>query len=249
VSRWLDPVREALDGVEEPVTVFFRDDDAGWRDDRLLALLDLFARHAVPIDVAAIPLALDRCAAAELRARAEDAPELVGIHQHGYAHANHEPAGRRCEFGPSRSRASQRRDLEAGARRLADMVGPPAVPIFTPPWNRCTAVTGSCLVELAFACLSRDSTAPPLAAAGLLELPIGVDWLAHSHGVRLTRPELGELLAARIRAGGTVGVMLHHAPMDAHELGSLDRLLGLLAAHDAVRCRPMAVLLAAEAVR
>jgi hypothetical protein len=44
-------------------------------------------------------------------------------------------------------------------------------------------------------------------------------------------------------------VMLHHAPMDAHELGSLDRLLGLLAAHDAVRCRPMARQLAAEAVR
>jgi peptidoglycan/xylan/chitin deacetylase (PgdA/CDA1 family) len=248
VSRWLDPVREVLDDADEPVTVFFRDDDAGRRDDRLLALLDLLARHAVPVEVAAIPLALGRRVAAELCARAEATPGLVGVHQHGYAHANHEPAGRRCEFGPARSRAAQRRDLEAGASRLADVVGPLAAPIFTPPWNRCTAVTGICLVELGFECLSRESRAPRLEVAGLVELPVSVDWFAHRHGVRLTRPELGELLAGRIRAGDAVGVMLHHAPMEADDFRALDRLVGLLATHDAVRLRPMATLLATEAV-
>jgi hypothetical protein len=39
----LEPVRDALDERDSPVTLFFRDDDAGWRTDRLRALLDLFA--------------------------------------------------------------------------------------------------------------------------------------------------------------------------------------------------------------
>ena len=39
----------------------------------------------------------------------------VAVHQHGFAHENHEPQGRKCEFGPSRSRVAQRRDIAAGA--------------------------------------------------------------------------------------------------------------------------------------
>src|SRR5205823_3060705 len=36
---WLDPLRAALDDAVEPVAFFFRDDDAGWGDGRLLLLL------------------------------------------------------------------------------------------------------------------------------------------------------------------------------------------------------------------
>jgi hypothetical protein len=46
VSAWLAPLREALDAAPAPVTFFFRDDDAGWRDDRLEALLDVFSPSA-----------------------------------------------------------------------------------------------------------------------------------------------------------------------------------------------------------
>ena len=40
----------------------------------------------------------------------------VGLHQHGLAHVNHEREGRRCEFGPARGAAAQRRDIAARPR-------------------------------------------------------------------------------------------------------------------------------------
>ena len=49
--HWLDPVTTALDAAPAPVDVFFRDDDAGWETDRLIAVLDMFARHDVPLDL------------------------------------------------------------------------------------------------------------------------------------------------------------------------------------------------------
>ena len=228
--HWLDPVQEELDAASTPVDVFFRDDDAGWRDDRLLALLELFAEHALPLDVAVIPAALDRPVAAELRGRAG---ARLGLHQHGFAHANHEPDGRRYEFGPSRPYADQRRDIAAGAERLAALLGGAVDPIFTPPWNRCTDVTGRCLLELGFGVLSRESRAEPLGIAGLRELPVHVDWC------RLTPPEVAERLAGALGAGGPAGVMLHHAVMDGADRARAGELLALVAAHPRARPRRM----------
>ena len=87
--HWPHAVRTALDEAPAPVELFFRDDDAGWGDERLLELLDLFAALGLPVDLAVIPAALDAGLAAELRARG--IALAVGLHQHGYAHANHEP--------------------------------------------------------------------------------------------------------------------------------------------------------------
>ena len=226
--QWLDPVQAALDAARAPVEVFFRDDDAGWRDDRLLELLDAFDRHALPLDVAVIPAALETRLAAELRSR--DGARL-GLHQHGYAHLDHEPEGRRCEFGPSRSRADQRRDIEAGAERLAALLGDVVQPIFTPPWNRCTPVTGRCLLELGFRALSRESRAASLGLPGLRELPVGVDWCGRRHGVRLTARAAAQLLAGALRDGGPVGLMFHHAVMGGADLARAGELLALVAEH------------------
>ncbi len=88
MTGWLEPVHEALDRVPARVEIFFRDDDAGWRDDRLRSLIDLFARHELPLDLAVIPAELTPRLARELRART--ANERVGLHQHGFAHRNHE---------------------------------------------------------------------------------------------------------------------------------------------------------------
>jgi hypothetical protein len=229
--NWLEPVRTALDDAPAPVDVFFRDDDAGLRDDRLRALLDLFDAHALALDVAVIPDALSDAAAAELRARA--GPRL-GLHQHGFAHRNHEPDGRKHEFGPSRSPADQRRDIERGARRLRELLGEAVdTTIFTPPWNRCTAVTGRCLVELGFHTLSRESRAAPLGLPGLRELPVHVDWC------RLEPAAIATRLAAAVRGPGPAGVMLHHAVMDAADRARAGELLGLVAAHPRARPRLM----------
>jgi hypothetical protein len=64
MSDWTAALTRALDSRETTVEMFFRDDDAGWADDRLFALLDVFASYACPIDLAAIPAAVsDKLAA------------------------------------------------------------------------------------------------------------------------------------------------------------------------------------------
>jgi hypothetical protein len=223
---WLRAVEAALDEAAEPVEIFFRDDDVGWRTDRLLALLDVFDSSGMPLDLAIIPAELDEPLAAELRARAA----WLGVHQHGLAHRNHELSGRKHEFGPSRSRARQRADIEAGARRLNELLGDIPEPIFTPPWNRCTADTGHCLVDLGFHVLSRESRAAPLAIPGLQELPVRVDWVV---------PEPGERAAAAIRDARPVGIMFHHAVMAADDRRKADQLLALVAGHPQAHPRRM----------
>ena len=203
MGSWLQPVEEAVDAAREPVRVFFRDDDAGWGDARLLALLDVFAARGLPVELAVIPLELDAGLAGELLARPG-----VGLHQHGLAHTNHEREGRMCEFGPSRGLEAQRRDIETGRDRLTDLLGNRVDSIFTPPWNRCTPDTGSALAELGFRVLSRESQAEPLRVPGLFELPIQIDW------VRFSPLELGARIARAIQSGGPVGLMFHHAVMD-----------------------------------
>jgi hypothetical protein len=244
---WLIPVRNALDGLTHPASLFFRDDDCGWRDDRLLLLLDIFADFNIPVDLAAIPAALNSAFAQKLSRRMAAHPEHLRIHQHGFAHVNHEPAGKKCEFGPARNYRSQRNDIEIGQNRLFELLGAAPDPIFTPPWNRCTAVTTRCLAELGFQVLSRDSHAAPLEVPGLSELPIAIDWFAHRKKVRLDRMEWGRTLAAKLESEASLGIMLHHAIMDAEEMQALAQLLSLLARHPHAECRTMQSLAAAYA--
>jgi hypothetical protein len=93
--------------------------------------------------------------------------------------------------------------------------------------------------------LSRDSHAVPLEGSGLLELPIAVDWFAHRKKVRLDRMEWGKLLAAKLQSEASIGIMLHHAVMDAEEMQALAQLLSLLARHPKVKCHTMRALAAA----
>jgi hypothetical protein len=241
-AAWLRPLEAALDAAPEPVTFFFRDDDAGWADARLTALLDVFARRAVPIDLAAIPVAVTPPLARALLARAARVQPL-GIHQHGYMHLSHEREGRRCEFGPARPAAAQRADIAAGRRRLEQLFGPALDSVFTPPWNRCTAATGAALVELGIGALSRDRTAVALELDGLRELVVQVDWFAKRKGVALGRAAVGEQLAARAAEPAPLGVMLHHAEMDDEDMAAAGDLLDLVSGHDAARCLSMAAVL------
>ena len=133
---WTDPISWALDGRETRLRVFVRDDDAGWNDERLFLLLDMFAREEFPIDLAVIPTVIGPRLVSELTKRSAGA--ALRVHQHGFAHTNHQPGGRKCEFGDARSTTAMRADIATGRRLLLDRFGPLADPIFTPPWNRCT---------------------------------------------------------------------------------------------------------------
>jgi len=239
MTPWMTAFDRALDARSTRVDVFFRDDDTGWADDRLFRLLDLFAAHASPIDLAAIPAAVgDRLAGALLDRKRGGA--AIGVHQHGFTHSNHEAVGRSCEFGPSRSADAQSGDIGQGQRALRALFGEHLDPIFTPPWNRCTEQTGYALVEHGITAMSRDLTAGRLGIASLVECPVHVDWFAKTRAGRLPRSVWSSLAAGCLaEATAPVGIMLHHAEMDDDEFEACEALLRTVAGHQNVRLVPM----------
>jgi len=238
MRQWLDPFRARLDSTSSPMTFFFRDDDGGWEDERLFELIEVFGARTMPVTLAVIPSAMQDTVARRLGAVMDGAPRLVQVHQHGFAHVNHEPHGRKCEFGASRPAAAQRLDIEQGQARLADLFGPRVRSMFTPPWNRCTRATADCLVELGFSVLSRDAGAARFEVPALAELPVRWDWFAHRHHERLAPDAAGLSLAAAATSGEPTGIMLHHARMDETERRRLGELLDVLA-HPNARVQTM----------
>ena len=238
MSTWLDPVRVALDRRAEAVTFFFRDDDAGWEDDKLYHLLDLPLSSEIPIALAAIPMAIGSRLAAVLRSLVTAGAPVVSVHQHGFAHVNHETEGRKSEFGASRSRDLQRQDLTNGRRRLEDSIGVALPPLFTPPWNRCTRDTAECLAEVGVCILSRDSSAEPFGLHSLHELPVSLDWTGR-RGVRRGPIAWGETIAHAIASASPVGVMLHHAAMTTGDRSMLRDLFDVLSDHPRATVRQM----------
>lgn len=231
-STWVGALAAALDQRDRAVPFFFRDDDAGWSDERLWALLDVFERYAVPVDLAVIPAALDAGNAAGLLKRRSRSAARVGLHQHGFAHINHEPEGRKHEFGPSRSETAQAADVAQGQTRLHALLGEALDPIFTPPWNRCTQATVEALVASGIEVLSRDATATALELGSVREVPVSIDWCKlRRDGIEV----VGREIAARAAGAATVGIMLHHAVMAPEELEELGVLLEALRAHRAAR--------------
>jgi predicted deacetylase len=225
MTTWLDPLRRALhDHPQQPW--FFRDDDAGWDDRRLEALTDTFRATGVHVDLAAIPAAVSPLLGQRLAEAIDDGS--VSVHQHGWTHANHEPTGRKSEFGLSRGAAAQARDIGQGRRLLAERLGRPPTPIFVPPWNRCTDVTVLLLLRLGLTVLSADHSTPKRNLTVLREIPVTIDWTrAFSRGGRAAL--VAELSDAAATSSAAIGVMLHHAVMDEDELAALQELLALLA--------------------
>lgn len=241
-----DPLLRALDAVDGPVDFFVRDDDAGWDDARLFALLDTLARCEVAADLAVIPQALTGSLAERLLQRRRVQP--IGLHQHGWSHANHEPEGRKCEFGATRPASVQADDVARGAHRLETLLGAAFERIFTPPWNRCDGALPGALRRLGFVALSRESGAAvrqPQAALG--ELPVHADWCRHWRaavdGGEDAATRIAGDLARRVRPGARIGLMLHHAAMADDQRALLGTLLRRWAAHPHARWQPMHALL------
>ncbi len=210
--------------------VFFRADDIGRDLDRALALVEIFARFKVPLALAVVP---DWPRAEDwrrLREAAAARPGLFCWHQHGLAHVNHEPEGRKCEFGPARARELLERDLARGRDRLENLLGAEFFPVFTPPWNRCDARTLDLLVELNYRAVSRWVGAEPPPPDGLPDLAVNVDL----HTLRQdTATECARRLIRdwdRAVDSGRLGIMLHHPVMNDHAFVFLEQLLAMLIA-------------------
>jgi len=90
MGSWLHNINEVLDKAQTPVRFFFRDDDAGWENDKLLMMLDRFAQYSTAIDLAVIPDSVNKPLADELLSRWQDDNQLLGLHQHGFSHTKKE---------------------------------------------------------------------------------------------------------------------------------------------------------------
>ena len=241
LNDWMSPINSALDSITGQVDIFFRDDDAGWDDQRLMALLGCFHENGIPIDLAVIPQATDHGLADTLLERLQGNKSLLAFHQHGLNHTNHEQEGRKCEFGKNRSKENQLNDILIGKNRLEKLFGSALDPIFTPPWNRCTAITAACLVDLKFHALSRNSTADKLNMDGLQEIPVAIDWCGIRASSTSPWPELGQRIAEhlKVRSPKPIGIMLHHAVMDDLDLEQLGNLFKLLVGYKQTSFRLM----------
>lgn len=243
-------LRAALDGCTVPRRFFVRDDDAGWADERLFALLDTMRDAGAAIDLAVIPQSLGDSLAAQLCARLDASGGQLGVHQHGFAHTNHEPNGRKGEFGAARPLAQRVADVAAGRERLRAAFGDRLDAIFTPPWNRCAPDLPAQLPALGIELLSRDATAT--AQTALPELPVQVDWCRHwreaDGDARVALAAVDARLADAVRSGASaVGLMLHHAVMSDTELVRLRELMRLLHHQHRARVQPMRSCLRAAA--
>ncbi|MDR4517723.1 MAG: DUF2334 domain-containing protein [Nitrosomonas sp.] len=227
---WLKPIWNALEQLENPVTVFYRNDDAGWATPELMALVDLFDDLCLPLDIAVIPHALTDDLEKKLLARLRR-NGLVAIHQHGFQHLNHQQSGKKCEFGDHRNRDQQYHDIAQGKEIMLSRFGEQTDPIFTPPWNRCNPDTIEILEELRFSAVSCDDTADLHIGETLTGIPVHIDWLKKTNGERWEREKIMQKMAKKLIAGGTIGVMLHHQPMDNEERQAFSQFAQLLLQH------------------
>jgi hypothetical protein len=172
LERCIDAAGERVAGG---VRVYFRADDVAVPGRRFQRMMELFAARRAPLSLAMVPAWLTPGRWRQVSAAASRLPELWCWHQHGWRHADHEPAGKKQEFGPARPAGALRFDISRGRARLESILGRHFYPVFTPPWNRCSGDALRILTELGFAAVSRSRGAQPPAPAGLPEVAVDVD--------------------------------------------------------------------------
>jgi peptidoglycan/xylan/chitin deacetylase (PgdA/CDA1 family) len=235
-AETVGPVLERLQDEGRPINVFLRDDDVDEDEETLRHLFDICLSRQVPLNAEIIPGRLTRGAVRLLKEFMKFHPDLLGLNQHGWQHQNHEANGRKCEFGGSRSFTQQLNDISQGKALLQDRFGERFYPVFTPPWNRCTADTFAVLDELGFKVLSKDSDSQPATGYRFREISITLDIFRWKGGPTLkTAATVAAELAQQLGRADPIGIMLHHKVMGEEAFAMLDQLLALLRRYPHIR--------------
>ena len=233
LDRWSEAGRSA--------TFWWRDDDAVAPSAALDRLLALTGDRGLPVALAVVPAGATTALAARLE-RAPNACVLV----HGYAHANHAPAGqKKCEFGAQRQPRVVSSELADALARLADLMGPRLRPVLVPPWNRLAERWLPELAALRYRGLSRYlARARPDPATGLRAVNAHVDiidwqggrgFLGSDAALRLTREHLEARRRGSADADEPTGLLTHHLEHDDACWAFLAHLTAFLAARPAAR--------------
>ncbi|MDX6750260.1 hypothetical protein SH611_10630 [Geminicoccaceae bacterium 1502E] len=231
----LAPLAAALDAAPAPVAFWWRDDDAGRPDPRLVRLLALAGELTLPLAVAVVPAWLED----EVRQAILACPQATVL-QHGWAHESHaEPGERKVELGGSAVPAALAPLLDEGRRYLESSFGRCFVPVMVPPWNRMAPAVCAVLPGCGFTGVSlwRGTGIAP-SPAGLRRIDTHIDLIDWRRG-RTARPAgaLAAELAEQVRGGpgGPLGILSHHLVMDESAFSVLRALLRLLRAHPRAR--------------
>ncbi|MHB2167003.1 glycosyltransferase [Alsobacter sp. R-9] len=236
VDSAFDRLAAALDDMTSRarhLRLWWRDDDAVAPSAALDRLLDLSRRLSAPLALAVIPRTAD-----EALARRLDTEGHVRVLQHGFAHANHAPAGeKKVELGHAPLPLLEE-ELRTGFERLQRLFGARLLPVLVPPWNRIAPEVVQALPKLGFVGLStfrvRDAAQP---VPGLVQVNTHWDPVAWREGGGLAdRVALLDALAARARLvamggddpGEPFGILTHHLVQDAWTWRFLEEVMGLL---------------------
>jgi len=257
MSAWddLDHELDAWEDAGRRATLWWRDDDACSDTPALRRLLHIAGENEVPIAVAAIPARADATLV-----DAVGASVYATIVQHGYEHANHQPAGERAaELGSHRSVAECLDELGNGRVALQRLLGSRFHAVLVPPWNR---IAGALVSELPSAgltglsCFGPRETAAP--SARLWQVNTHVDLIAWKRqrafiGVDSAIARLVAHLAAR--RSGTVdgaeatGLLTHHLVFTPDAFDFVDALCARTRSHPAVKWLDVTVLFDAAPTR
>ena len=228
--RLNESIRCGCDSADsgQPVSVFFRADDVAVPGMNFNRMMALFAKYGVPLALAIVPAWLTHDRWEYLKGFEKNNPFRWCWHQHGWRHVNHEVVGKKQEFGDTRSMAEITRDLTRGKWRLEQIMAGAFYPVFTPPWNRCSARTLQALKELGFAAVSRSRGSKPLSPGGLPDYYVNVD--LHTRKERDPAAGWNNLLdeLEQAVASGYCGIMIHHQKMNAAAFDFLEILLRTL---------------------
>ncbi|NDV27292.1 polysaccharide deacetylase family protein [Desulfovibrio sp. JC010] len=206
--------------------VFFRADDIGYPGWQFSAMIEAFKKHNTPLALAVVPAWFNEQRRDALFSELDPDLNLWCLHQHGYRHMDHKTERKKFEFGPSREKSVISSELARGKEKLSHLLGDHFSPLFTPPWNRCSAETMQSLVELGFAAISRSTNVKPQPPQELPDIPVNIDL----HTVKTTSPVEGlktlqDLMIEGVKSG-RAGFMLHHQRMNKTSQLFLHYLLG-----------------------
>lgn len=226
----LAAVLDAAPGVR----FWWRDDDAGADDERLLPLLRLATARRAPLALAVVPAWLT----ASTTRRILNAPTATVL-QHGIAHADHSlPPGKKIELGGAADADLLLVELRSGREALDAAFGDRFLPALVPPWNRIAPTLLPRLPDTGFTGIStfgpRAADVPPGVARVNTHLDLTL-WRDNARPLPLE--EALDALARLVERHGDepIGILSHHQVMEAGAFATLDHILALVQDHPGAR--------------
>ncbi|MBM7331641.1 polysaccharide deacetylase family protein, partial [Agrobacterium sp. S2] len=213
---------------------WLRDDDAVAPTPALTQLLDLSARHSVPVVLAVIPQTTGQPLAEYLGNR-----PLVTVVVHGWSHSNFAGDGeKKQELGPHRPIEVVTTELTAGLTRLEALHGGRFVPVLVPPWNRIAPSLVDILSGLGSLRALSVFGAEKEGSLQMINTHVESDGLAWNTGARdhaVLIDDIVRRLQVMFDGGGSMGFLTHHLVHDESAWQFIEALFAQTASHPASR--------------